>query len=145
MATLTSIINQTPHNGRFKKLEQAWHLNNSGWIPPGQIRPTDISFPWVHTLKEFIDKVLIIELLGKIRFYVWEADGILYVSQTDQPGAVTPYLEEEPTAEEDPFIDADPQLFYRPQIAKGDYKAQEKWIYIRHYGKSFELVFKKPS
>lgn len=142
MATLTYIINETPHRGRYKKLE---NLGNSGWLEPNQVNETDIWFPWVHNVDDFINKVLIIELMGKIRFYVWEANSILYVSQTDKNGAVTPYtVVEEMNTETDPFIDADPQMFYKPHIAKGDYKAQEKWIYIRPYGKTFELIFKNP-
>jgi hypothetical protein len=144
MATLTYIINETSHKGRYKKLE---NLGNSGWLPPNTSCPVDVWFPWVHNVTDFINKVLIIELMGKIRFYVWEADGNLYVSQTEAKGAVTPYTAvdaDEINMETDPFIDADPQLFYKPHIAKGDYKAQEKWIYIRPYGQTFELIFKNP-
>lgn len=142
MATLTYIINETSHRGRYKKLE---NLGNSGWLEPNQVNKTDIWFPWVHNVDDFINNVLIIELMGKIRFYIWEANSILYVSQTDKNGAVTPYtVIEELDIEADPFIDADPQMFYKPHIAKGDYKAQEKWIYIRPYGETFELIFKNP-
>lgn len=75
MSSLRRITNQSEYDVSYIKLE---NRGNNGNVPKNSVGEMDVWFPWVNTPGEFASKVIVVEMIGLARIYLWESDQYLW-------------------------------------------------------------------
>lgn len=123
MSSLRKVTNQSDFQLSYIKLEDR---NNNGNIAANDVGTMDVWFPWVDNPGQFASKVLVIEVIGLSRIYLWESGEFLWYCISDK------YME-------GPFnrhskISVNGDEFSQGKIVPGDAGRANKELEVRNKG-----------
>ena len=83
MGEIKKISNQSDFTVSYIKMEQM--DRDYGRINPNDTKlNVNMWFPWVEEVREFTKKVIIVEVLTKVRIFFWESGDYVYYSMSKQ-------------------------------------------------------------
>lgn len=117
VTSIRNIVNQSEFPVVFLKLE---NTEDHGIIYPGQVNYNEVWIPWCDNAVDFSRKVLILEVNGDMRFYIWQSGPGVYYHQAPVKAFSTgqPYASIAKPPQLIPYVAVNPQL-YKGQLIPG--------------------------